>query len=190
MKKAVCILFAVLILLSLAACGNLFGKGAGSDSNKKGAASPSDGMYNVGDFTVFVPDGWVAVPVSDRNDPSKILTNDIQLVKAALDSEASDTWNAEDGVSFYITYLIPEDFEGVSGARDYYAKEYAVTDMEDLTIGNLTWHGFLVRPIGAPVYMMWAARGDGNGGYYTSISTAYGMSLDDADIKAILGSLK
>ena len=192
MKKIVCILFAILIVLSLTACKTIFGMDPGSDGKEKGAASrpDADGMYDVGDFTVFIPDGWTTIPVPDSNDPSKILTNDIQLAKGALYNETSDTWNTEDGVSFYVTYLLPEDFEGVSGARDYYARNFAVTDMEDLTIGDLTWHGFLVRPIGAPVYMMWAERTDGNGGYYTSISTAYGMSLEDADIRAILGSLK
>ena len=149
-----------------------------------------DGYYNVGDFTVFVPEGWTAIPVPDRDDPSKILTYDIQLAKDAIYNEASNTWNTDDGVSFYVTLLPQEDFERVPEGRDYYAKDFAVTDMEDITIGELTWHGFLVSPIGAPVYMMWAARGNGVGGYYTSISTAYDMSLEDADIQAILGSLK
>ncbi len=206
MKKIIALLLISVLVLTLASCSQTANTGstentenqdptisepAGSDTEKETTSqSLPDGYYNVGDFTVFVPEGWTAIPVPDRDDPSKILTNDIQLAKDAVYNEVSNTWNTDDGVSFYVTLLGQEDYDRAPEGRDYYAKDFAVSDMEDVTIGELTWHGFSVSPIGAPVYMMWAARVDGVGGYYTSISTAYGMSLEDADLQAILGSLK
>ena len=206
MKRIIALLLISIFVLALASCSQPANtKPTESAGNQDPATSQPtesstaeeptpealpDGYYNVGDFTVFVPEGWTAIPVPDRDDSSKILTNDIQLAKDAVYNEASNTWNTDDGVSFYVTLLPQEDFDRAPERKDYYAKDFAVEDMEDLTIGALTWHGFLVRPIGAPVYMMWAAKSDGVGGYYTSISTAYDMSLEDADIQAILGSLK
>lgn len=197
MKKTLALLLIAAVALALASCAQTADPGSvgstavtGSNAGTKTTDQALDGYYNVGEFTVFVPEGWVAIPVPDRDDPSKILTNDIQLAKGALYNEASNTWNTVDGVSFYVTLLGQEDFDRAPAGREYYAKDFAVTDMEDLTIGSLTWHGFSVSPIGAPVYMMWAARSSGAGGYYTSVSTAYGMSLEDADLQAILGSLK
>ena len=202
MKKIIAWLLLSALAFSLASCtGSQNTENTGerpadavsaeTETKKETAAQElPEGYYDVGDFTVFVPEGWTAIPVPDRDDPSKILTNDIQLAKDALYNEASKTWNTDGGASFYVTLLPQEDFDRAPSGREYYEKDFAVEDMEDRTIGSLTWHGFLVRPIGAPVYMMWAARTDGVGGYYTSVSTAYGMSLEDADLQAILGSLK
>ena len=193
MKKIALSMLVTIFVLALAGCAIFPDNGPAESTGKQGAKDAGylpDGYYNVGDFTVFVPEGWTAIPVPDRDDPSKILTNDIQLAKNAVYNEASKTWNTENGASFYIVLLPQEDFERVPSEREYYAKDFSVTDMEDVTIGSFTWSGFSVSPIGAPVYMMWASKGDGAGGYYTSISTAYGMSLEDADLKAILGSLK
>ena len=199
MKKLIALLLTAACILALAACAGKTeskvtenagtAEGAATNAETSGKTLP-EGYCDVGDFTVFVPEGWTAIPVPARDDPSKILTNDIQLAKDALYNEASKTWNTDAGTNFYVTLLSQEDFDREPEVRAYYAKDFAVEDMEELTIGDLTWHGFMVRPIGAPVYLMWAAKSDGNGGYHTSISTAYGFSLEDADLQAILGSLK
>lgn len=151
--------------------------------------STSNTTYDVGEFTVFVPEGWQAVPVPDHIDPSKTATNDIKLVKGDADDVENTEWTSDDGQSFYITYLSKEDFAKVPEQRDYYVEEFgSVKDMEKMTTGSLTWQGFSVSPIGADVYMIWAASGEG--GYYSSVSTAYGLSLQDQDVQTILGSLK
>ncbi len=181
MKKIILCILAAALLLSAAACAKPTDKAA-----ETGMAS--DGTYNVGDFTVFVPEGWTAIPVPDHTDPAKTASDDILLAKGAVYSEAQNTWNTDSCPSFYITYLGKEDFSGAPGGREYYAANFTVTDMPDTKIGSLTWQGYSVNPIGAPVYMMWAASGEG--GYYTSLSTAYGLTLEDADVQAILGSLK
>lgn len=148
--------------------------------------------YDVGEFTVFVPEGWDAIPVPDYTesfDGTDILTNDILLAKEGEYNAATDEWTYDSGPYFYVTLLNKENYEKVSTSRDYYVEEYgSVKDMEDMTTGSLTWHGFSVNPIGADVYIMWTPAGEG--GFTTSISTAYGLSLDDPDVQTILSSIE
>lgn len=152
------------------------------------SASNSNTTYNVGEFSVFVPEGWQAIPVPDHTDSSKTATNDILLAKGAEYKEATGSWDYESGPYFYITLLNKDDFAKASTGRDYYVEQFgSVKDMEDMKTGSLTWHGFSVNPIGADVYMIWAEKGEG--GFYSSISTAYDLSLQDEDVQAILGSL-
>ena len=156
------------------------------ESTKPQAASNT--TYDVGEFSVFVPEGWNAIAVPDHIDSSKTATNDILMAKGAEYKEASGSWDYENGPYFYITLLGKEDFAKASSSRDYYVDQFgSVKDMEDMTAGSLTWHGFSVNPIGADVYMIWAEKGEG--GFYSSISTAYGLSLQDEDVQKILSSL-
>lgn len=201
MKRYITLLLAACMMISLAACSSSNEDNESSVDNgtlsqietteaetEQATSQPdTNTTYNVGEFTVFVPEGWKAVPVTDQNDPSIILTNDIQLVNTAL-QESADEWDSTEGQSFYVTYLSKEEFEKAPEARASYEKDFAVTDMEDMQTGDLTWKGFSVSPIGAPVYMLWAESG--NGGFYASISTAYDLSLDDEAVQTMLGSLK
>ena len=160
------------------------------DSNPQAdpSASNSNTTYNVGEFSVFVPEGWQAIPVPDHTDSSKTATNDILLAKGAEYKETTGSWDYESGPYFYITLLNKDDFAKASTGRDYYVEQFgSVKDMEDMKTGSLTWHGFSVNPIGADVYMIWAEKGEG--GFYSSISTAYDLSLQDEDVQKILGSL-
>lgn len=204
MKKPLAILLAVPMLISLAACSNAGGNASKATESSKAETtkapdtteaaqetvpqSVSNTTYNVGEFTVFVPEGWTAIPVPDHTDSSKTATNDIQLAKGTVYSEEEKKWKTDDCPNFYITYLGKEDFAKVPSQKEYDAKDFSVKDMEDKKIGSLTWQGYSVNPIGADVYIMWAASGDG--GYYTSISTAYGLKIEDDDVQKILGSLK
>lgn len=161
---------------------------ASEKAEEPASQSNTNTTYDVGEFSVFVPEGWVAIPVPDYMDSSKTATNDIQLAKGAEYNEASKMWNTDNGQYFYITLLNKDDFAKASTRRDYYVKEYgSVKDMEDMTTGSLTWHGFSVNPIGADVFIIWAEAGEG--GFYSSISTAYDLSLQDDDIQKILCSL-
>ena len=152
------------------------------------SAGNSNTTFNVGDFSVFVPEGWQAIPVPDHTDSSKTASNDILMAKGAEYKEASGSWDYENGPYFYVTLLNKDDFAKASTGRDYYVEQFgSVKDMDDMTAGSLTWHGFSVNPIGADVYIIWAEKGEG--GFYSSVSTAYGLSLQDEDVQAILSSL-
>lgn len=209
MKKFTAIALVLLMAASLSACSG--GNNGGSESKSdKGSAvesttaaettaeateaestvpqSTSNTTYNVGEFTVFVPEGWEAIPVPDHLDETKTATNDIMLAKGAKFDESTMKWNTDEAGTFYVTYLGSEDFAKIPDEKADYAKDFTIDEMEDIKIGDLTWHGFSVNPIGAPVYTLWAESGEG--GYHISLSTAYGLSLEDEDVKAIIGSLK
>ena len=79
------------------------------ESTKPQAASNT--TYDVGEFSVFVPEGWNAIAVPDHIDSSKTATNDILMAKGAEYKEASGSWDYENGPYFYITLLGKEDFE-------------------------------------------------------------------------------
>lgn len=209
MKKIIAIALALLTAAAFTACSGGNNGNNESKSDKGSAAesttvaettvemteaestvpqSTSNTTYNVGEFTVFVPEGWEAIPVPDHLDETKTATNDIMLAKGAVFNENTMTWNTEEAASFYVTYLGSEDFAKIPDEKADYAKDFSIDEMEDTKIGDHTWHGFSVNPIGAPVYTLWTESGEG--GYHISLSTAYGLSLEDKDVQAIIASLK
>ena len=216
MKKLIAVLAAVLMLAALTACGAQSSKdeesGKPSEASQTTEATKAseaekateaateateatettpqineNTTYNVGEFSVFVPKGWQAIPVPDHLDQTKTATNDVRLAKGAVYDEATQTWNADEVINFYITRLNKEDFAKASNQKEEYAKDFSVKDMADMKTGSLTWKGFSVNPIGADVYIMTAESGEG--GYHVAISTALGFSLDDPDLQTILASI-
>ena len=205
MKRTITLLLIAALVFTFAACsdsgesqttsgssdsGNETAAGSAEDANPENSSNTT---YDVGDFTVFVPEGWEAIPVPDRSDSEKNAANDIMLAKSPVHyDEWEMRWKSEEDKLFYITYLDKENFEKYpESERAYCEEEYAnlggVTDLADVTIGSLTWHGFSVSPLGSDVYILWAESGEG--GYITGFNTA-DLSLEEADVQAILGSLK
>ncbi|MBR1864385.1 MAG: hypothetical protein IJ806_09900, partial [Ruminococcus sp.] len=69
----------------------------------EGPRSTSNTACDVGEFTVFVPEGWEAIPVPDPIDSSKTAANDILLARGAEYIPASDHWTYDSGPYFYVT---------------------------------------------------------------------------------------
>lgn len=210
MKKIIALALSALMVMALAACGNAAkedgassGKESSSQAESSQAAettaapteaestvpqSASGTTYNVGKFSVYVPEGWEAVPVPDHLDTTKTATDDIMLAKGAVYDEAQGKWNTENVPTFYITYLGKDDYARIPEEKQSYEKDFAVKDLDDVKIGDYTWHGFSLNPIGAEVCILWTECGEG--GFHTSLSEAYDLTLEDKDVQAALGSLK
>lgn len=184
MKKVVRILLAavltVTLLFSFAACGEKDpSAAAGGDPSKITGET-----FDAGNITALCPDGWKAFPVSDTfdeyegdNDP-----NAVSLYKGA-ESE----WDMFSTPGIQINYYGPES--GMTAPyKDFYDN---VVDLEDMTIGDCTWHGFSGESLETPLTMLWTE----DGGALTQVTVWTEMdgktiSLEDADVQAILMSIQ
>ena len=142
--------------------------------------------YDVGNFTVLVPDGWNEVTSADTFDEYDGDTNPntISLVKGGSDS--SDMFNYP---SVNITYYDEDkQMADPSQLKDYYDD---VEDIDDIKGGNYTWSGFTCTSIGYPLAILWTEK-DGaqiQASVWTDMSKG-SISLEDKDFLAILDSIK
>ena len=142
--------------------------------------------YDVGDFTVYVPAGWVAIPQNSLDEPGTISTSDIEVHKEAEYDEASGKWvKPQNGEPYIlITYFAADRLDLVSGSPGFYDN---TEDLPDMHIGNFTWQGFEYELLSRKSAMIWAIADDC--GYNVVISYFDDISLDDPDVQAILESL-
>lgn len=195
MKKLSCILLALALLLSLAACGGKTdtptttnqpaqtSSPAATETPATAGNSTAGEVYDTGNFKVLVPDGWTAFPQHDvfNDDPNAINPNMIQLGKGAT----SD-------MDLYSKPAITINYAGKSTSmmapsRDFYED---VADMADVTTGDHTWSAFSCVSMGQKLYMLFEDQGKIQFQAAVTYETSGGnVSLDDADVQAILASI-
>jgi len=186
MKKITALLLALLLSISVfTACGGdekpADSKGdAGVDTSTPAA---QDSTYDVGEFTVTVPDGWLAVPVKDTfgADPNANKTDKIILYKGA-----KSEYDIFDKPTIDIVFY--DEVEGVMPFKDLYEN---AADIEAFTAGEHNWTGFTGEAGGGnKLILLWDDAGDLE--YQVTI-----WPYDDADVtienetvKKIIGSIK
>ena len=190
MKKLLCILLALCLLASLAACG---GKDNASPTPDMSTAAPvqtaapggaaTGEFYDTGNFKVLVPDGWKAFPQHDvfNDDPNAMNPNIIQIGKGA----ASD-------MDLYSKPAITINYAGkgttmMAPSMDFYDD---VEDMPDVTTGSHKWSVFRCVSMGQKLYMLFEDQGKLQFRAAVTYETDGGsVSLDDTDVRAILDSV-
>ena len=201
MKKILATLLIITIVLSLAACGNTAKDTSDTgedtadrqtpvDTGDDGTASnedaaPSGTEYDVGDFSVFVPDGWEAIPQQDPDDPASPSTSKIRIVRGAVYDEERKAWNLSGLPYVEISLFKGDDLDKVPGDKSQWD---STEDAEDVTIGSFTWQGFTYEYFGMSGSVIWTASDER--GYRVTVSYFGAIDLTDADVQAIIESLK
>ncbi len=205
MKKLIALALAALTITSLSACSGSSDSGkteSKTGSNTESSAveiteaatealaeptkpqSTSDTTYNVGDFSVYVPAGWEAIPQKESADSDAISPNNILLANGPTYNETTNAWEYEECQSMFVTRYSGDQVNMVQPDKSYYDN---TKDLEDMKIGNFTWQGFTVDAIGADIAILWTTNGDY--GYQVTVSFAFDLTLEDANVQAIIGSL-
>lgn len=172
MKKLAVILMSLLLVFSLAACG---------DGGNGGAVKGETVDTTV--FSVLVPNGWKSFNAVDVFDDYPELGYDpysIQIYKGA-----ESDWDIFTCPGMYVSYY---DADTAMLAPDKSWYEGAV-DIESFTTGDYTWQGFTYDYDSYKMGVLWTDSPIQLTVNLTMGSTDGSISLDDADVQAILGSI-
>ena len=185
LKKIIALLLAALMCMGLlAACGGNNGNG-GSDNGSDSGSAVTGETFDAGNVSCIVPDGWKAFPQNDLFSDEEGATDPdvINVCKGA--STELDMFSKP---YIRINYYAPSTYM-TEPSKDFYDD---VADLDDMTIGDYTWHGFSCTSIGYKYYMLWTGAED-EAQYQVSVLYENGgstISLDDADVQAIIASIK
>lgn len=182
MKKTIAILLAALMLLSLAACAAKDGAPK-SDGEQTAAGAVSGEMYDAGQVSVLIPDGWNAVPQHDvfADDANAMLPDVINVCKGGTTAD-----------DLYSHPYVRIDFGGTSKTLMMASKSYYedAEDIEPLTTGSHSWNGFKCSNYGTPMTVLFCEETPIQYQACVFTDTAGGkLSLEDADVQAILASV-
>lgn len=186
MKKIISLLLVLLVCVAVfAACG---GEEGNAESGAAGGAEASDSAaqdttYDVGEFTVTVPGGWMVIPVKDTfgSDPAANKTDSVRICKGA--SSEFDLYTKP-----YVELTFwGADTQGVMPPKSAYK---VTTDLESFTTGAHTWTGYSAETsMGKKLAILWEDTGDLQ--YQVTLWTEAddgNISVDDADVQKILAS--
>ena len=135
-------------------------------------------IFDSGRFCVVVPEGWMAFCGTDSG--GKVTPKKVHIYKG-ISVQTDIFTHAGITVCFF-------------GKEDYYLspKHFYenIVDMEPLPIGPYTWNGYTCTSFGYP-YTMLDTEKDG---YIFQVmilmkNGEHGISLDDTDVRRIIGSL-
>ena len=135
-------------------------------------------IFDSGRFCVTVPDGWMAFCGTDSG--GKITPKKVHIYKGI--SLQTDIFTHA-GIT--VCFFGKEDY--YLSPRHFYEN---IVDMEPLPIGPYTWNGYTCTSLGYP-YIMLDTEKDG---YIFQVmilmkNGEHGISLDDTDVRRIIGSL-
>ena len=154
------------------------------------AAVPTDDgkingeTYDAGNVSALVPNGWKAFPVPDvfAEEPNTINPSALRICKGG-ETELDIFSKPYVQINYY-----GEDTTLVTPSKGFYNN---AVDITPITYGELIWNGFTADSMGYPVAILWAENGDIQ--YQLSFclgSSGATISLDDADVQAIIESVK
>ena len=175
MKKLFALMLAILMLMSLAACGGE------EDGGKK--AEPTE--YNAGNVKVMVPGGWKALQVNNifAEDPSSADPDKINVVKGGkTDADLFTCPYIQISHTDPSTTMVPP-------TKDFYDN---AEDLEPITAGGMTWTGFKAESLGTKIAILWATDADGHQFQLSCFveATKGSIKVTDADFLEILGSVQ
>lgn len=135
-------------------------------------------IFDSGRFCVTVPDGWMAFCGTDSG--GKITPKKVHIYKGI--SLQTDIFTHA-GIT--VCFFGKEDY--YLSPRHFYEN---IVDMEPLPLGPYTWNGYTCTSLGYP-YTMLDTEKDG---YIFQVmilmkNGEHGISLDDTDVRRIIGSL-
>ena len=173
MKKIISLFLTVLLTLSLTACGG----------EPKSPADVKGEVYETSLISVLVPEGWMAFPSADIFDEYPDEPGDPHGVR--IHKGAKNEWSQFTTPGIQIEYT-PADKQ-LMVLKDFYED---AEDLEPLTTGDYTWQGFSATSLSTKLLVLWVTEP-----YQIQISIFPEMgkkpiTLQDADVQAILMSIK
>lgn len=135
-------------------------------------------IFNSGRFRVTVPDGWIAFSGTDSG--GKVTPKKVHIYKGI--SLQTDIFTHA-GIT--VCFFGKEDY--YLSPRHFYEN---IVDIEPLPLGPYTWNGYTCTSLGYP-YTMLNTEKDG---YIFQVmilmkNKEHEISLDDTDVRLIIGSL-
>lgn len=186
MKKLLVLLLVFAMLLSLVACGEE-NKSEKKESDQASTESqptePKGTTYDTGEFQVFIPDGWYAIPCTDVwAEEADVLDPTALHICKGGDNDFDIFTKPYIRIDHY-------DENTMMGKPDKEWYDDGV-DLEPFTTGEHTWTGFSATTLGYPIVVLWAQEGGDE--YQIAIYTDQEdgkISIDDADVQEILASI-
>ena len=185
MKKLFAFFLALMLLLSLTACGNDEGKSPAPEGGKEPAPVKVTGeIYDAGNVKALVPEGWKAFPVMDMwsDDPNATDPDQFNIV---LGGETD--FDLLTKASIQIVYYKPGSM--MTPSPDFYE---GAQILEPMVTGDLTWEGFSAKDfMDNPMTILWTTNAAGHQ-FQLNLFTKNGdseYSLTDAAVQAILESI-
>ncbi|MBQ3552592.1 MAG: hypothetical protein IJA35_05530 [Clostridia bacterium] len=174
------------LMLAMVMCFAIF---AGCDPAEPGGneiQNPEDitgEVYDAGNVSALVPDGWKAFPVMDVFSDEEGATDPdaLQICKGA-----ETEWDILIKPYVQINHYGP-DTTNITPSKDWYDD---AEDIDPITTGSYTWNGFTGTSLDAPLAILWTEDGDHK--YQITILLGTGddaITLSDADVLAILASI-
>lgn len=200
MKYLAMILVALMCLGTFAACGSdkdnasslddgdnskedIASVDKSEDDNSKEAAAPVDTIYDVGEITVAVPEGWKAFNNTDihADDPNTLSKNSVNVCKGGVIE-----------TDIFTKPYVKLDYKGedvylAAPMKDFYDN---VVDIAPFELGGRTWEGFSCESLGYPLVILYIDEGDDQ--YQVTINCGQGddaISLEDDEVRRIIASL-
>lgn len=174
--KRICILAALTLLLGLSACC------------PKDEPVMSGKIYETGEFSVWVPDDWTALPVTDpfSDPPGAVKTDCLHIVKGGTTEQ-----DLHSKLYIRLEYYVPGE------AVPEYQTETCrnMEEIEPLQLGAYTWYGFTVQELQGRVVLGTAAslRTDTAQGSFLAACwlerEGENITLNDPQLQAILASV-
>lgn len=177
MKKLLALLLCGVMLFAFAACGGSDSEStdAGNDDVKTEEKAEAT-SYDVGEFTVKLPSGWQAFPLTDMDGNTD--TNSIDVVMGdsvfggfpyiRVDYYGPETTMAK---------LMPDLYENVE-------------EIAEFELGGYTWSGFKCTSFDMPLINLQTAEGDHE--FQLALwceQTNGSFALEDAEVQALIESL-
>jgi predicted small lipoprotein YifL len=186
MKKVFVLMLALMICLAfLAGCGSKEPAATDSqDTNAQAAQTEISGdVFDAGEVSALVPAGWKAFAVSNIFSEEENATDPTAM---QICKDAKEEWDLFSKPYLQINYY------GADTSMEIYKDWYDDTeDLEPIKLDNYTWNGFTGKSMDYPVAVLWAEDGDDQFQVTIMLEMDDGkISVDDADVKAILASIK
>ena len=143
--------------------------------------TPKGTLFDAGNFTVTVPDGWNAFAVNDAFGQNEVDPNALEIHK-----------NAQTAVDLFSTPGIRVSYYGINKTlippgTSFYEE---VQDIDPIKIGEYTWQGFSALSFDNPLIVLWTESGDHE--FQLAIWTDLDgktISLYDEDVLALIASI-
>ena len=185
MKKILALILALAMLFTLAACG-----GEEEETTAKADGGKNDGgkteitgeTYNAGNFSALVPNGWMAIPVTEMwSDDGAVDPDALQIIK-----DGTSEYDILTKAYIQFNYYAPETDLMVPSSEWYDGAE----DLDPIVAGEYTWNGFTAVSGGNTMITLWT--GEAGAVQYQATLWCNGdnvISVTDADVLAILASV-
>ncbi|MBE6985129.1 MAG: hypothetical protein E7434_05915 [Ruminococcaceae bacterium] len=187
MKKFLALILALTMVFALVACGEKEPEATDTPAtdapaDNGGAADISGETYNAGNFTALVPDGWMAIPVTDMwSDDGAADPDALQIIK-----DGASEFDILTKAYIQFDYYAPET-DLMIPSSEWYDE---AADLDPIVAGSYTWNGFTAVSGGNTMITLWT--GEAGGPQFQATLWCNGenvISASDADVLAILASV-